>query len=188
MNAIQHSYKTGFTLLEIMITITIMGVIGVLISQVFFTTTRVNTKTELLKDMKQNGQFAMDTMTRMIRASTEINSACPTTGIQSTSIQITNPNGQKTTFGCYYDATEGVSRIASSSAYSGLSDYLTSQNVTLGGTSCADTNMSLQFTCTSYADQPSKIIIEYLLKQLGTPNDSFNAASQRFETRVTVRN
>lgn len=176
----------GFTLLEIMITTAIMGVIGMLISQVFFTTTRVNTKTELLKDMKQNGQFAMDTITRMIRASLEVNSACTTSGSQASSIQITNPDGQMTTFGCSLDASTGATRIASTSAYSGQSDYLTSKNVSLGSTSCA--GASLVFTCTSSPDQPSRVKVVYTLRQIGSPNDSFGTASQTFETTVSVRN
>ncbi len=180
--------QRGFTLLEIMITISIMGIIGILISQVFFTTTRVNTKTELIKDMKQNGQFAMDVMTRMIRSTNEISSACATTGSTDTSLILTNPNGESTTFGCFFDAQSSITRIASMSAYSGLSDYLTSQNVTLGGTSCEDPDMSLQFTCTSSPDQPSRIKILYTLRQIGAAGDSFNTAKQSFESTVSVRN
>lgn len=176
----------GFTLLEIMITTAIMAVIGILISQVFFTTTRVNTKTELLKDMKQNGQFAMDTISRMIRASLEINSTCTSSGSQSSSIQITNPDGQMTTFGCFLDSSTGATRIASTSAYSGQSDYLTSKNVSLGSTSCDSS--SLTFICTSSPDQPSRVKVVYTLRQIGSPNDSFGTASQTFETTVSVRN
>lgn len=189
---VTHMHKTlkiqdaGFTLLEIMITTAIMGIIGMLISQVFFTTTRVNTKTELLKDMKQNGQFAMDTISRMIRASVEINSTCASSGSPGSSIQITNPDGHMTTFGCLLDASTGATRIASTSAYSGLSDYLTSKNVTLSSSSCA--SASLAFTCTSSPDQPARVKVLYTLRQIGTPNDSFGTASQTFETTVSVRN
>ena len=178
--------QSGFTLLEILVTVSVIGVMGILISQVFFTTTKINTKTELLKDMKQNGQFAMDTLTRMIRASTEITSTCSTTGTQSTSIQITNPNGQTTTFGCALDSS-GATRIASVSA--SATEYLTSQNVSLGGSSCSsDPNMSLSFVCTSYPDQPSRIKIYYMLRQIGSNVDAYQTAKQAFETTVSVRN
>lgn len=179
---------SGFTLLEIMITVSIMGIIGLLISQVFFTTTKVNTKTELLKDIKQNGQFSMDTLVRMIRSARSVTSTCSTTGTQSTSLQITNPNGQLTTFGCFLDAT-GSTRIASTSGYTGQSDYLTSNNISLGGTACTSlSGMTLSFTCTSYVDQPTRVKINFSLKQIGTPSSGVDTANQAFETTVSVRN
>jgi len=50
---ILRSGSKGFTLLEILISISIAASVSILIAQVFFTTSRTNTKTELLKDVKQ---------------------------------------------------------------------------------------------------------------------------------------
>lgn len=187
MNTDHHAVH-GFTLLETLIAITIVGSVGVLITQVFFTTTRVNTKTELLKEVKQNGQFALDVMSRTMRNATKVNSVCASGGTQLSEIQIINPNGDMTTYGCQYDSSQSVSRIASSSASSGVSDFLTSQGVTLGGVSCVDAAMSLAFVCTTPPDAPAVINITFTLAQKGTPVDQFEKASQRFSTSVTLRN
>lgn len=180
--------KYGFTLIEILVTITIIASVSVLIAQVFFTTTRVNTKTELLKDVKQNGQYALDVMSRMIRSAAGVTSECLAAGVPSKTITIKNANGDSTTFGCFYDSGNSVARIASVSAFTAQSQNLTSQNVTLGGASCADDAMTLRFTCTSSSDEPSKVAISFSLSQKGTPTDQFEKSSIQYQTIVSPRN
>jgi prepilin-type N-terminal cleavage/methylation domain-containing protein len=181
-----QTQSVGFTLIEILITISIVGIIGILLAQVFFTTTKVNTKTELQKDIRQNGQFALDVMSRMIRSAIEVTSTCDTTGTQSTSIQITNPDGDMTTFECLY--ADSVSRIASTSASTGQSSYLTSKNVTLGGTSCNDADMTLLFTCQSGSSQTPFVTLQFDLMQKGAGTNQTEQANQSFQLGVNVRN
>ncbi len=184
--------KKGFTLIEILISVSVLATVGVLIAQAFFTTTRSNTKTEILKDVKQNGDFAMDIMERMVHSAAGVTSVCQPGGTTAQSVTILNPDNGTTTFGCLYDATSSVTRIASTSAL-GSSQYLTSTNVTLGGsgpTPC--TSSSLIFICTSGANQPPKIHIRFTLsqrwRQEGTPPDPFERGGASFQTSVSPRN
>ncbi len=160
--------QNGFTLIETLISIGIIASVGILISQVFFTTTRVNTKTELLKDVKQNGEYAMEVVSRMIRNSSAID--CSST---PSSLGITNTDGTSTTLSCVQDVS--VNRLASTSA---TVEYLTSSSTT-----CT----SLSFTCTAYPDQPPKIMVQLSLSQKGTPVDQFEKASISFQTTVSPR-
>jgi len=178
--------KKGFTLIETLVAIGAMASIGVLIAQVFFTTTRSNTKTELLKDVKQNGDYATEVISRMIRNSIKTNSACSSAGTPLTSLEIVNADGGVTRFECVFD--NSVARIASTSALSGRTDFITSTNVTLGGASCVDPITSLQFTCVSNVDQPPQISLQFQLSQRGTSTAQFEKASIRFETTVLPRN
>ncbi len=175
--------KKGFTLLELLISVTIIAGLSLLIAQSFFTTTRSNTKTEIIKDVKQNGDVGLGLMVNMIRASTQVGSLCAASGTTSSSLAIKNPDGGTTTFGCVFDS--GVSRIASSSA---AIDYLTSTNVTLGGSACADAAMSLQFTCTSAASGGTTVKITFSLSQKGTPVNLFEKGQASFQTTVGLRN
>ncbi len=174
--------KNGFTLLEILVAIGVIALMGTLIAQVFFTTTRSNTKTEVQKNVKQNGDFAIEVMGRMIRGARTMATNCSAAGTTTTSIAITNQDGGTTTFGCLLDGT--VTRIASTSA--GRTDYLTDQNLTIGGAAC--TGASLQFVCTAPSDQPSTVAITFQLSQKGTPADQFEKASASFQTTVAIRN
>lgn len=181
----KSSSVSGFTLLEILVAMSVASVVGVLIIQVFFTTTRTNTKTELLKDVKQNGQYAMAIMERMIRNARSVDTVCALSGTTVSSLTITNPDGNTTTFGCILDS--GVTRIASQSG-SGNTDYITSSNVTLGGATCADANNSLQFVCTSYPAGHWRIDIAYSLAKSGFQVDRIDQASATFQSSVTTRN
>lgn len=176
--------KYGFTLLEILVSVSIIAGLSILIAQAFFTTTRSNTKTEILKEVKQNGDLALGLMSRMVRESTSITSSCPSTGLTSTSLSIKNPDGATTTFGCVYDGS--VTRIASSSG--ALSDYLTSSSVTLGDTSCAGGAMTLSFTCTARPAGGSTVTMSFTLSQAGVPVNLFQRAQSSFQTTIDTRN
>ena len=58
--------RQGFTLMEILVAVSALAVMGVLLTQVFVTTIRTNTKNEISKEVKQNGDLAVSIMTRMI--------------------------------------------------------------------------------------------------------------------------
>ncbi len=176
----------GFTLLETLVSISVVATVGVLIAQVFFTTTRSNKKTELLKDVKQNGDFAMELMDRTIQNSLGITSECSSSGTTLPFITLRNADGNISELGCVADAS--VTRIASTSAESGKIDYLTSANVTIGGTTCDEDANTLHFTCLSNIDQPPQITIQFRMTQRGTPVDQFEKASIEFQTTVTPRN
>lgn len=181
----KHKLQPGFTLLEILISVSIAGAMGLVIAQVFFATSRTNTKTELLKDVKQNGEFAVGIMERMIRNALTVSSTCSPTGTTLPSIDIVNANGDTTTFGCLADGA--AMRIASDSA-TGTTEYLTSSNMTLGGASCADVDNSLSFVCTSTTDGPTSVTVSFSLSQIGVPTDQIDQASVLFQTTATPRN
>ena len=183
--------KHGYTLLEILVAIGAVAIVGSLIAQVFFTTTRTNTKSEIQKEVKQNGDYAVEIMERMIRNSLGVTSTCTSGGTTLSTIEIKNSDGQDTQFGCVFDS--GVSRIASTSATTGGSVFLTGTNVTTGGTSCADTSnptnpMTLQFVCTSNVDSPPSVQIQFTLSQAVQSPDQTNTATLKFQTTVSPRN
>jgi len=174
--------KKGFTLLEILVAMGVLAILGTVIAQVFFTTTRTNTKVEISKDVKQNGDFAMEVMSRIVRNAASVTTVCSDTGTATDTITVDNLDGGITTFECVLDGD--ITRIASTSA--GRTDYLTSSSLTLGGTDC--TGATLQFVCMSPVDGPTTVAIAFTLAQKGTPVDQFEKASASFQTTVAIRN
>lgn len=175
--------KSGFTLLEIIVVIALLGIVGVMAVDIFFTSLRGGTKAETLKEIKQNGDFAISVMERMIRNAQEVTSTCD--GSSMPSITIRNPDYYETTFECVWDLIEEVAYIASSSA------AITSKNITLvrPGTPSPDcTSADLTFTCSQTASKPETVSISFTLYQKGVTSRPEERASVTFETTISLRN
>lgn len=182
-------HSQGFTLLELIVSVAAIALVSVVLSQVFFSTLRTNTKTEILKEVKQNGELVIGNMTRMVQNAQTIQNiatVCSDTGVAAQTLTLTNPDQGTTTVGCREDIVSGatITRIASTSASATI--YLTGSNVTLGGTTCAQS--SLQFVCKGGTGIPSTVSITFSLAQSGTPYDQFEKSSALFQTSVTMRN
>jgi len=166
--------------MEILVAVSALAVMGVLLTQVFVTTIRTNTKNEISKEVKQNGDLAVSIMTRMILNARDVVSDCLSSGSTGSSITITNPDAGTTTFECKSDA--GVLRIASTSA---APAYLTGTAVTITGADCAN---GFIITCTLLPSDRKSVGISFSLAQKGTPPDKIDQASETYATTITLRN
>lgn len=171
----KHQRVDGFTLLEMLVSIAIIAIVSVVLSQVFISTLRSNTKAEILKEVKQNGDLAVESITRMIQNAAD--AWCPS----ASSFSTLNPDGEVTTIAC--EDTASGARLASQSAAQTV--YLTSTRVSLG-TTCAGSQLSV--TCEGAAGIPTTISVSFQLSQSGTVGDQFERASQTFRTSVSMRN
>lgn len=168
--------------MEILISVGILATVGTLITQVLFTTMHVNTKSGLLTDIKQNGEFAMTAMGRLVRSADTIETVCAVGKLTSDTAIIRDREGATITFSCMSDGT--TARIASTSA-SGT-QYLTSGSVTLsasGATTCADS--TLVFSCPPAGS--TSMSIHFTLRQLGASPDTYTSAENVFDSTVNIR-
>lgn len=170
--------EKGFTFMEILVAAGIIALISGVSAQVFLTTSRNAVKSDLIRNIKQNGEYSLEVMSRMIQSARSI-SGC--SGAASASLSIKNQDDGLTTFGCALDGA--VTRIASSSAVG--TAYLTTAGLTLGGATCAQS--SLTFLCTPISGLPSSVRINFTLSQIGQPVKNYEKASVPFQTTVTMR-
>ena len=174
--------ESGFTLLEMVVSLAIVAVVSVVLSQVFIATLRTNTKTEILKDTKQTGEIALETMVRLIQNAKSVTTTCDYAGTTSQSIVLINTDDGQTTLACVLDGT--TTRLASTSA-EGV-QYLTTPNVTMGGTSCATS--TLEFMCKGGAGVSSSVTVSFQLAQSGVAAGVFEQSSETFQTTAGMRN
>ena len=170
--------NSGFTFIEILVAAGIIALISGITAQVFLTASRNAAKSDLIRNIKQNGEYSLEIMSRMIQSARSI-PAC--TGAPSASFAIENADDGATTFGCVADGT--VTRIASGSALG--SGYLTTAGLTLGGATCAES--SITFLCTPNSGLPSTVQINFSLSQPGVPVENYEKATVPFQTTVTMR-
>lgn len=172
----------GFTLLEVIVVVGVIALLSGITAQVFLTSTRNATKSDVVRTVKQNGELSLEIMTRMIQNARTIASSC--IGTSTTTLTIENFDEGRSTFGCSMDGE--VARIASESA-SGTA-YLTARNVTTlvsGGATCDDS--TLAFVCREQAGFPSQVTISFSLSQTGSPAKAYEQVTVPFETTVAVR-
>jgi prepilin-type N-terminal cleavage/methylation domain-containing protein len=189
--------KKGFTLLELLVSAGVLSLVSVIIAQVLFTTVRLNTKTEQVKEMKQTGTASMETIRRMIQNARTVSSLC--TGLPQSELAIVDVEGRETVLRCIEDVTytaRSVYRIASESAALGTQVFLTSGNVTLvdrasgeAGCGLIDTEDSaLQFVCSLEGGKVTSVSIRFSLRQQHPTTGVFEGETQIFESTGTMRN
>lgn len=178
----QSNTQSGFTLLEMVVSIAIVAMMSVVLSQVFIVTLRTNTKTELLKDMKQTGELTLEAMVRLIQNAKSVTTPCDYSGTTSQSITLVNQDNGETTLECVLDGA--ITRLASTSAQ-GV-QYLTTPNVTMGGTSCGTS--TLEFVCKGGAGVSSSVTVSFQLAQSGVAAGVFEQSSETFQTTAGMRN
>ncbi len=95
--------NSGFTLIEILVSVTILSVVSTVIASVLFLSLRSNTKTMAIKEVKQNGDAAVSIVREFVRGAESV--SCT-----ANSISAVDSDGAVTVFSC----SEG--KIASNSA------------------------------------------------------------------------
>lgn len=80
--------RRGFTLIEALATLSIMAVVGLVLADLLTKGFKGNAKTQLLGDIKQNGQTALNTIDQTIRFSSAVVCPKPTTTPGSSTSQI----------------------------------------------------------------------------------------------------
>jgi len=167
---IKRTKQKGFTLIEILVAVATLTTIILVGAKMFFTILKGAAKTQALVRVKQNGNYALRVMTRMIRNAREVVSC------DSNYLEIRNSDQQKTTFRFY-----------------GEPDYLiASESAGLTGAAARLTNNEVKltngvFSCSGGGTQPDKIVITFSLAQAeGTRPEE--QASANFQTTVILRN
>lgn len=73
--------KKGFTLVEILVVISVLSIVGVIILTIFTRTLKGNNKAQILAAIKQNGQAVLENMDKTIRGADNV--VCPTITLPS---------------------------------------------------------------------------------------------------------
>lgn len=184
----RKSCRNGFTLIEILVTIVIIGVIGTIATQSLFSLLRGASKVEIVKELKQSGDYVISTLQVDIRNAKDVAvfdascsimvgvNGCETSVSHGACLRITNINGSYGYYGCL--ANGGINRLTR-----GGTDYLTNSSVAV--TDCANV-----FVCSNdSAGQVAKVInINFTLQQSQATANAAESATQTFDTQIVLRN
>lgn len=179
---IKMKKNKGFTLIEILVTVGVLGIIAAFGTQMFLSILRNSKKTQVLTEIKQNGDYAINVMERMIRNAEKIIepddtcSSCNGHCSSCTDIKIKNPDRSSTVFRC----SSSPNNITLSTNGGPPDDLINSKadvdfcnfNVTKGGVGV----------------NPDTVVISFTLSEPGVVTRPEDRALIEFKTSVTLRN
>ena len=176
---LKDKHNLGYTLIELMIVIGILGVVSVIAVSFLITSLVSTSKSEALKETRQNGEYALGVIKGMMVSSKKITSLCPEIAISPApqSISFIASDGSANTFACLFDdATYTTGHLALNS------DRLTSHKVDVINSSC-------EISCTQQPGSSPSIHIYY---QVGISKQADLKVAERstltFDTIVKTYN
>jgi type II secretory pathway pseudopilin PulG len=181
--------QSGFTIVEILAVIVVFIAIGSIAAAVFFTSLRVVNKSNSLASLRENGNYALSQMTKMIRYAVTFGGistdgitysnvcyAGPITSVKnvpSTYLKITSFDNNETVFHCIPGANGNV---ASNSA--SLLDTAIVKKIDACSFSCSQENEG----------DPPTILINLTISETGLAGINEKNTTLPLQTSVTFRN
>lgn len=160
--------KEGFTLIEILVVVSLVAIVGLILTNSLVQTLRGEGKTKIINQVKQNGQVVLDKLTNEIRQAKGvicINTNTDNTGNPNDTIVILNQDNSYTRFR-FYPPQPGIGPISPSNGSFKKINFTTQDVIAFG----IDTTQYNPTLCTNSTDfgQTSEII---------TNTDTFSGVS-----------
>lgn len=171
-------FKSGYTLIEMLVVVGIFGIIAVVGSMTFLYLLKGATKTKTVSVVKQNGEYAMGVMERTIRNAVGFEEIIKGEEGLYSSITLHNPDGvPPTVFSCGDSDGDGYNDIASNGA------NLLGGEVEVEDAGCLIFNVRRD----EFGIEPDVVIIDFTLNRVGGTRPE-EQASVHFRTTVVLRN
>jgi prepilin-type N-terminal cleavage/methylation domain-containing protein len=178
--------KKGFTLIEILVSMGIISYLGIFIVQALTATIRSNSKIEIMKEIKQNGDYAVSLLQRKIQSAQTINCSANNHQLSLTYFDGTTETIQSE----YITPTPGcrmVVRTVPPNPTPTIVSVITSTNLVLEPTPAICSNAFLIERCDTISSIDSGVKISFpLLQRSGGTN--IDKAQMKFELGAQIRN
>ncbi len=172
----------GFSLIELLVVITLVGIIGVITTQVFILGIRSAGKSEITKEVKQNGDYALSVIENMVRRAINIQANCNQSVNELT---IKNSDGYTTTFSC----TDGGSIASNSGGFPDPTPTVT-QSLTNNRVAIYNCTSAFRIVCPTPPTNPKYVFVNFTVNQAGaglTPTPG-SFSSIDYQTTISLRN
>lgn len=167
--------REGFTLIETLVSILIVATLGIIITMSLSNLLNGSAKTEAIKDVKQNGDYALSSMEQNIRNAVNVynqNGSNQVCNGSYSSITVVQP--AKTINYTCDSSTDRISVVIDAGAI----NYLTGNTVSVSSADCL-----AMFTCSKDDSGYKTISIKFDLQ-----SKSFPTVIQTYQTQVKLRN
>ncbi len=176
LQARNSKFQGGFTLIELLAVIFVIGIVGGVVFATTVSLLRGTNKSNALTNIRQNGNYAVTQLTKILHDAKRINdpltSSCDGSALTKKSITVTGFDNAQTTISC---STGANGTIASNSAS------------LINANSILVTACSISCQQVSAADIP-RVTVTFTLSQRTTNSLFENQASSSFNATTQLRN
>lgn len=155
--------KKGFTLVELLVIVALVGIIGAATTQVFIIGFKSQGKGEIVKEVKQNGDYAISVIERMVRNAVDFGSQACNENL--TSLSIINPDGYTTIFDCSLTNKN----IASVSVLPTTTPGATPTGIPLISNKVAISSCNFRVVCPTPPLSPKYVFVDFVVTQGTVP-------------------
>lgn len=171
--------KNGFTLIEVLTSVAVVAIISIVVVQSFVTIIRSNNKTEALKEVKQNGDYIVNLISRQVQNATEIDPVCDSALGNTLTVRKVNPDGT-----VEYDNTFSYD--------SGLGTVYLTDNLDATPTPVAITSNkvfaeTMTFSCSDVRGKRAKVAVAVTMRQALAASLAATHETARLEFSDTVQ-
>lgn len=169
----------GYSLIELLVVITLIGIIGTITTEAFILGLKAQGKGDIVKEVKQNGDYATQVIESMVRNAVDIDEAQCNNSSQS--MTIVNPDGFTTTFEC--NLANYIASISAVYPTPPFTQRLTSDKVVVPVDNC-----TFRIVCPTPPLSPKYVFVNFTVRQTGVNAPIEQRSSLEYQTTVSLRN
>ena len=174
ISKIKNSF--GYSLIELLVVITLISILGTLTSQAFILGIRAQSKSEILKEVKQNADYIGQVVENMVRNSIDIQEDQCNSNSQTLTIR--SGDGEFTTFDCTTNEMASISgQFPEPTVYLKLSN-----------SKVAIQNCNFRIVCPTPPINPKYMFFNFTLTQTNSDLPKEQQASFDYQNTVSLRN
>lgn len=182
------NYRVGYSLIELLVVITLIGILGTVSSEVFILGIKLQQKSEIIKEVKQNGDYVNSVLDANIRNAVDVIEPSCSQPLASSFIKFTGGDGKTIKLSCE-DEDLGGGKTYEYMALITNPDFLptvaplTNKKVKVIQSSC-----KFRLICPTPAIAPKYVLVNYTITQTISGDIPLEQkASVDYQSVITLR-
>lgn len=171
-----YKMNLGYSLIELLVVITLISILGTLTAEAFILGIKAQTKSEILKEVKQNSDYIGQVVESMIRNASDVLETQCNSNLEE--ITIRSAEGYNTTFVCSENEMASIS-----GEFPEPTIYLSLSNNRVQITNC-----NFRIVCPTPPINPKYVFFNFRMQQLGSDLPIESQAFYDYQNTISLRN
>jgi prepilin-type N-terminal cleavage/methylation domain-containing protein len=177
--------NSGFSFIELLVVVTLIGVIGYLTTSIFILGFRAQAKSEILKEVKQNGDYVLSVMESTLKSANDVDADC---NGSTCYVSATDTQNITTKFSCISVSDERPGDYYILKEQTGFPDPTPAVRQRLISDRVVVQSCKFVITNPKSSLDPKYVVLSFNMVQANPNISQENKAYLRFQSTVSLRN